>query len=189
LSNFSIDGGALDDSKPLSHYKLVNGSTLYMHKEMNLTVDGFPEGVNTRKYKIRVFPTDTILALKKQVSKVSEIPLNNFLLTAQGKQALIEAKNLKFYDIKPRTTVYMQKIHTVMKECKRQHPIPKDPEPKIKVLFAIPPLQKQYYVKVPKSLTCEELLKAMCQKQYKVESEDEKNEMKHVMMMDPQIYY
>merc|ERR1719378_92775 len=138
---------------------------------MNLTVDGFPDGVNTKKYKVKVFPTDTILTLKKQVSKVSEIPMNKFLLTAQGKQALIEAKNCKFYDINPRTTIYMQPIHTIMKECKRQHPVEKEPEPKIKVLFAIPPSQKQYHVKVPRSLTIEELLKAMCQKQYKVEKE------------------
>ena len=186
---FSIDGGALDDTKPLFHYKLVNGATLYMHKEMNLTIDGFPDGVNTKHYKVKVFPTDTILTVKKKISRVSEIPVHNFLLTAQGKQSLIEAKTLKFYDIKPRTTLYMQKIHTVMKECKRQHPVPKDPDPKIKLLFKIPPSQKNYSIKVVKTLTCEELIKAICQKHFKLEQEASYNDINfEVMMMDPELY-
>lgn len=120
-----VDGGALQDEKPISYYNFHESATIYMHGKLRIWVDPTgmylqeyeadykecSENVPSNQYKeIYVFHTDTIGVVRRECSRVTGFQPHVFHLAHGGD--LVESHTVMGSGIKNGSTVHMHRVRT-----------------------------------------------------------------------------
>lgn len=126
--SLTVDGGALQDERPISYYHFHESATIYMHGKLRIYVD--PTGMYLQEYEadykqccdnqtmlpssqykeIYVFHTDTINVVRRECSRVTGFPPHVFHLAHGGD--LIDSNTVMGSGIKNSSTVHMHRVRT-----------------------------------------------------------------------------